>query len=265
MVTATNASRRRIRTKKKFRLARKLWRAGDPVGAVKWLAASLIGYWKPLRVVIRGHPITIRASSNDLSIALQTLCGEFAEVFARVPSSKHGLIIDAGGYLGTAAIAFGEAYPDAVIVTIEPSPENFALLLANTAAYPNIRPLNKAIGSKPGTIHLKDRGLGHAGLTVVDQPNDNASAAVIASVERITIPSILEDFGFDGIDIAKIDIEGAELDLLTSNIGWLDDTTAICVELHDRIVSGCSEAWENATAGRVNSKLEGEKFLSMAA
>ena len=265
MVTSANASRRRIRTKKKFKLARKLWHAGDPVGAVKWLAASLVGYWKPVRVVIRGHAILLRASSNDLSIALQTLCGEFAEVFARVPSSKHGLIIDAGGYLGTAAIAFGDAYPDAMVVTIEPSPENFALLVANTADYPNIRPLNKALGSKPGTIQLKDRGLGYAGLTVVDRPEDKTTAAVIASVERITIPKILDDFGFDGIDIAKIDIEGAELDLLTSNIGWIDDTTAVCVELHDSIVSGCSEAWEHATVGRVNSKLEGEKFLSMAA
>jgi FkbM family methyltransferase len=265
VVSETNAARRRIKIKKKFRLARKLWRAGDPGGATRWLAASLAGYWKPMQVGIRGHKITLRASSNDLSIALQTLCGEFAEVLEKVPALKHGLIIDAGGYLGTAAIAFAEAYPDATIVTIEPSPENFALLKVNTASYPNIRPLNKAIGSEPGTIHLKDRGLGHAGLTVVDQPKDNVSSAVIASVERITIPSILKDFGFSGIDIAKIDIEGAELDLLTSNIGWLDETTAVCVELHDRIVSGCSDAWENATAGRFNSKLEGEKFLSLAA
>ena len=56
-----------------------------------------------------------------------------------MPGLKHGLIIDAGGYLGTAAIAFSEAYPDATVVTIEPSPENFALLVQNTAAYPNIR------------------------------------------------------------------------------------------------------------------------------
>ena len=81
----------------------------------------------------------------------------------------------------------------------------------------------------------------------------------------ITIPSLLERFGGGGLDIAKIDIEGGELELLTSNLAWLDRTTAIAIELHDRIASGCTQAWQNATAGRVNSKLEGEKYLSLAA
>ena len=74
VVTEANAAAHRpISLKKKFRLARKLARAGDPVGAIKWLAASLAGNRKPMRVVIRGHAIMLRASSNDLSIALQTL------------------------------------------------------------------------------------------------------------------------------------------------------------------------------------------------
>jgi FkbM family methyltransferase len=266
VVSETNiAAHRPISRKKKFRLARKLARAGDPIGAVKWLVASLIGHRSPVHVVIRGHSIKLRPSSNDLSIALETLCGEFNEVFERVPSLKHGLIVDAGGYIGTAAIAFAAAYPEANVVTIEPSPENFALLVANTAAYPNIRPLNKALGGEPGSIELKDRGLGHAGLTIVERPDDNMTSTVLGSVEVTTIQQILEDFGCQAIDIAKIDIEGGELELLSSNLGWLDVTTAVAIELHDRIASGCSEAWEKATAGRVNSKLEGEKYLSVAA
>lgn len=265
VTAATAAARRPIKLKKKLRLARELARAGDPVGAAKWLVASMVGYWQPVRVVIRGHAIRIRASSNDLSIALQTLCGEFAEVIARVPVLKHGLIIDAGGYLGTAAIVVAEAYPDATVVTIEPSPENFALLEANTAAYPNIRALNKALGATAGLIELKDRGRGHAGLTIVETPDDNRASKTIGSVEIITITHILAEFGFAGIDIAKIDIEGGEVELLSGNLRWFDATTAVCIELHDRIVAGCSKSWDDATAGRVNSKLDGEKYLSIAA
>jgi FkbM family methyltransferase len=258
------AQHRRITRKKKFRLARRLWRLGDRVGALRWLAASLTGSWKPVRVNIRGHRIMLRASSNDLAIALETLCGEFDELFDKVPTIKHGLIIDAGGYLGTAAISFAETYPQAMVVTLEPGPENFALLSKNTAPYPNILTLNKALDRDSGVIELRDRGLGFAGLTTIDRPDDNPGSEVVATVERVTVSQLLDEFGFSGIDIFKIDIEGGERQLLSGNLSWISNTRAVCIELHDRIASGCSEAWQGATAGRRNSKLQGEKYLSMA-
>lgn len=256
--------RRPISRRKKFRLARKLARAGDPIGAVRWLVASLRDSWAPMTVRIRGHKIRLRASSNDLSIALQSLGGEYDELFERVPKLEHGLIIDAGGYIGTAAIAFAEAYPDADVVTIEPSPDNFALLTANVSAYPRIHALNRALGSRAGVVELKDRGIGFAGLTVVERADDRETRA-IGSIERTTIPAILAEQKRGGADIVKIDIEGGELDLLSGDVGWIGDARAVCIELHDRIAAGCSDAWAKATTGRNNSKLEGEKYLSLAA
>lgn len=260
----TAVIRRPISRRKKFRLARKLARAGDPIGAVRWLVASLRDSWGPMTVRIHGHKVRLRASSNDLSIALQSLAGEYDELFDRVPSLQHGLIIDAGGYIGTAAIAFAEAYPDADVVTIEPSPDNFALLIANVAPYPRIHALNRALGRHEGAVELKDRGIGFAGLTVVEQADDRETV-VIGSIERTTIPAILAEQGRQGADIVKIDIEGGELDLLSGDTGWIGDARAVCIELHDRIAAGCSDAWNKATAGRNNSKLDGEKFLSLAA
>jgi len=258
------AQRRPLPFRKKIRRAKALFRAGDPVGSAKWLWLSLRDSWGPVRVAINGHPILLRASSNDISIALENLSGEFDELIARMPELTHGLIIDAGGYLGTAAIALAEAYPAATIVTIEPSPENFALLRRNTASYANIVPCNKALGGRSGHAELKDRGYGYAGLTVSD-PTDSRLDSVIARVERVTIAELLEQFGCDGIDILKLDIEGGEVELLNGNIDWLERTGAICIELHDRIVPGCSGVWTKVTAGRRNTKLKGEKYLSLAA
>jgi FkbM family methyltransferase len=249
--------------RKLARLARKLSRAGDPIGALEWFALSLAGSNKLMRVKVGGSPIIIRASSTDLGIVLENLGGEFDEAIAYVPALKHGLIIDAGGYLGTAAIAFAEAFPDAKIVTLEPSPENFALLERNVAAYPNIHALNMAVGDEAGSLELRDRGTGFSGLTVVKDPADNPASARIVTVELTTIPTILQEFGMDGADIIKIDIEGAERELLRGNVDWLKQSSVVCIELHDRIAGGCSEAWQQATAGRINTKLEGEKFLSV--
>jgi FkbM family methyltransferase len=264
VVVSTAVIRRPISRRKKFRLAKKLARAGDPVGALRWLVASLRDSWAPMTVRIRGHRIRLRASSNDLSIALQSLCGEYDELFERVPALQHGLIIDAGGYIGTAAIAFAEAYPDADVVTIEPSPDNFALLIANVAPYPRIHALNRALGSRAGAVELKDRGIGFAGLTVVVQADDRETVA-IGSIERTTIPAILAEQKRRGADIVKIDIEGGELDLLSGDISWIGNARAVCIELHDRIAAGCSDAWSKATAGRDNGKLGGEKYLSLVA
>lgn len=252
-----------MKLKKVVRPARRLWKSGDFIGAAKWLVLGLAKSRRLMRVKVDGSSIVIRAFSTDLAIVLENLGGEFAEALAQVPASKHGLVIDAGGYLGTAAIAFAKAYPEAIVVTIEPSPENFALLERNVRPYPNIRPMNMAVGTEPGSIELKDRGTGFSGLTIVKDPADNPASQGIVTVELTTIPTILEQFGKDGADIIKIDIEGAEQELLSGNVDWLKQSSVVCIELHDRIVGGCSAAWERATAGRINTKLEGEKFMSV--
>ena len=63
---------------------------------------------------------------------------------------------------------------------------------------------------------------------------------------------LLKWSGLSKIDILKLDVEGAEKDIFESaNCGkWLDCVRQIVVELHDRIVPGCSEALEHATEGR---------------
>jgi len=160
---------------------------------------------------------------------------------------------------------FAEAYPEATIVTLEPSTENFALLRRNVAPYKNIVPLNKALAPEPGRLVLKDRGTGQWGFTLVPKPADNAASAVKEEVECTTLDQLMREFGADGIGILKLDIEGGEHALLSRNTDWIARTDAICIELHDRIVAGCSDLYRAATAGRQNTKMPGEKYLSLAA
>jgi hypothetical protein len=73
----------------------------------------------------------------------------------------------------------------------------------------------------------------------------------------------VKDFDRDGADIVKLDIEGGELAVLGGRPDWLGSVGALCVELHDRIIDGCTDAYVAATTGRDNVNLDGEKFLSL--
>ena len=61
----------------------------------------------------------------------------------------------------------------------------------------------------------------------------------------------------------KLDIEGGEQALFSAETEWIAKTEAICIELHDRIVKGCSDKFKEVTQGRQNLKMEGEKYLSL--
>ena len=247
-----NSTRKVLRT---FRIAGK---AKSP----QWLLHTLLGKRSHVQVRVFGTPITVRTSSPDLKVAVSCLGAEFDSLCSATPALEHNLIIDAGGYIGTAAISFSKRYPQAKVITLEPSAENYQLLVKNTAGFPNIIPLNKALAPEPGVLTLHDRGTGEWGFTLVGNAADRQTK-VVSEVECITVQQIMEMVGASGIDIFKIDIEGGEHALLSRNTEWIDATRSLCIELHDRIVPRCSEAWNAAVAGRKNFKLKGEKYVSV--
>jgi FkbM family methyltransferase len=124
--------------------------------------------------------------------------------------------------------------------------------------------MNAALAPDRGVSTLYDRGTGKWGFTLIEKAADRLTAP-IETVQCVTVDQIVEQIGSDGIDILKIDIEGSEHALLSRNTGWINKTTGICIELHDRIVPGCSEVWLAATEGRNNRSSLGEKHISLRA
>jgi FkbM family methyltransferase len=244
--------------------ARKLARAGRNRDGFLWFLFTSLGQQVRLRVKPHRREIVIRTNSPDLRVALSCFQGEFDQLLSAVPKLLYPLIIDAGGYIGTAAIVLAEAYPYATVVSLEPSKENFALLKRNVAPYKNIVPVNKALAPESGKRTLKDRGTGQWGFTIVSEPHDNTASAPTEEVECATIDQLMREFAVDGLGILKLDIEGGEHALMSRNTDWIARTGAICIELHDRIVPGCSGLYRQVTAGRLSLKMGGEKHLSIA-
>lgn len=82
-------------------------------------------------------------------------------------------------------------------------------------------------------------------------------------VRAITVEDILERYALQRIDLLKIDIEGAELELFSAgDLTWLDRVDCIAIELHDHFRPGCGNAFFNAmTKGTWTYRIFGEMIF----
>lgn len=236
-------------------------------GTLCFTALSALGVRRVRTMRVCGESLRLRTASHDVVVAHETLCREFEDLDEIVDRRDDGLVIDAGGYIGTAAIRLAKMFPDATVVTLEPSRENIALLRENVARYPNIVVVNCALAgdASRGTLPLRDRKSGFWGFSIVEDINDGAEAAHMYNVDLITMPQLLRRFGATRVAFMKLDIEGAEREVLNASTAWIDCIDVLAIELHERFARGCKAAFNNATLGRENhfNHGGGEKHVSV--
>lgn len=240
-----------------------LRRENSLASTLRYMLACELGERRPLQIRVSGEDVWIRPCSPDLEVARSSLGGEFSTLEHMFPRENVGLIVDAGAYIGTSALAFARMYPDAKIVGLEPSSANAELARLNTNAIPNVTIEQAALVavSESGPLTLRDRGTGDWGFTIVAKPNDRTTQE-IESVQTTTFKSVLERHGFREAMITKMDIEGGESPLMTSP-EWLGSSKVLMIELHERIVEGVTEAFWSANKDRLVFKSDGEKFVSV--
>ena len=101
-----------------------------------------------------------------------------------------------------------------------------------------IHPLQSGIWSTSTFLKVRNIGLGNWGFIVEEQKEEDND-----TFQAISINDILKIFNKSQIDILKLDVEGAEKEIFTSNYhDWLPNTRVLIVELHDRMKKDCSKA-----------------------
>jgi FkbM family methyltransferase len=170
------------------------------------------------------------------------------------------VIIDAGANIGMATLYFTAKYPDARILSIEPESSNFEILRRNCGNLPNVSLINAALWPDPGPLSIRDPQAGKWAFSVEERNGQNGGTDSVATV---TIPQILRQLGVKKIDLLKLDIEGAELELFSRGPEiWLDCVRLLVLELHDRIRPGCAQAFYTALNGRqFIQEVEGENIV----
>lgn len=194
--------------------------------------------------------IFLRPGTTDVSVLKQLLLyNEYAFLYNLGWKPKS--VLDAGANTGIAAIIFANLFPDATIVSVEPDSSNFATLQKNTAKYPNVHAENRGLWDKEAGLIINSYP-GSWGTTVKE-----VAAGAPADLQATTVSALLKKHNLTAFEYAKIDIEGAEIQVLTpdpkNDREWIKGVRLISVETHDRFAPGSRQSVINALAasGRV--------------
>lgn len=133
-------------------------------------------------------------------------------------------IIDAGANIGLSIIFFKSLFPKAIILGFEPDPRSFKILKSNIDqfGFSDIEVLQKGVWDRPATLNFFTEGA-DGGRIALETDKEN-----IIKINTIR----LKDYLNKHVDFLKIDIEGAETNVLKDCADALNNVDKIFVEYH---------------------------------
>ncbi|MBT6296362.1 MAG: FkbM family methyltransferase [Nitrospina sp.] len=176
-----------------------------------------------------------RTSSSDMTLIYEILLkSKYKSEYYLPEKLNPKIIFDIGGNIGITSIYLAKLFPDSLIYSFEPMPENFEILQKNISQYKNIRAFNYGLGSKNGSfkVYLSSDPENYGGISFYPDAHGNQEKSYI-SCEVKNVNEIINDLEVESIDLIKIDTEGAEYDILsTLKVDILRGTSWITGELH---------------------------------
>jgi len=199
-------------------------------------------------------PITLRAGTSDLDVFHQIFHDN--ELGFRL-QPRPRIIVDAGANIGLASLYLAARFPRARIVALEVDETNFALLQANTRAYRGrIEGFRRALWSNRATVTIDNPEDQPWSLRVRSAPPGSGG-----SIDALGVADLLDELGLARVDLLKLDIEGAEREVLGQEPErWIGRVGTLAVELHDRLYPGCTAALETALAGRPHRRIRSGEY-----
>jgi FkbM family methyltransferase len=203
--------------------------------------------------------VNIRFGTSDLNCLKKVfLSREYATPFDIRPK----VIVDAGANIGMATLYFATQYPAAKIFAIEPEPSNFKILQQNCSGLANVILIEAALWPIEQMVSIANPQDEKFAFTVAPSTGESPS---VDKVLTVTIQDLLKKITASRIDLLKLDIEGAELELFSNYPeAWLKKVQVIAMELHDRFRAGCSNAFYSAIVKhKFRQEVNGENIFVM--
>ncbi len=204
--------------------------------AVGWLFAK-----ERIHVRVRGidTPIAIRRHDSDIYVFRDALLRKDSDPSLDAPPR---FIIDGGANVGYTTMLYASRYPDATIVAVEPAVETAKILRRHCQSYPNVHIVEAGLWSRPCHLGVVGKDGNSFAWQVKEVSPDTPGA-----VPSVTIAGLIEDFGMESVDLLKLDIEGAELQLFSaSDLDWISRVRVLAIELHgtdaERMVESAMQA-----------------------
>ncbi len=158
------------------------------------------------------HEITIEKEYNFLSYLIK--------------DASSPVIIDVGANIGLFALYSLLLNPRAHVISVEPSADTYALLCRNKELNPGFHwdTHRYALWLKEGTVRFTNQEYSTNSSIGAEKGNEEVPA--------ITLPALIKNLIPSSIDIAKIDIEGAEEAVLCGNESVLKGIRNLIIEVH---------------------------------
>jgi len=188
------------------------------------------------------HPLYLRLNSSDISVFRQVFLAREYGIVDSVAIGR-GVVIDGGANIGLTSVFLADLHPEAAIYAIEPDESNFKLLELNTSRYPNIHCIRGALWGSDTTVRIAGDAPEWAFQV---QPTE---AGGQDSIPAYRIRTLMQERGLTHAALLKLDVEGAEWEILEDSASWLELVENIVIELHETLRPGCTALFSRATPG----------------
>ena len=159
----------------------------DAISSLKWKVYPLLVRFCPRLAIFLHEPESTRAFWDAIASGM--------------------IVVDGGANMGGySLLASQRAGAEGRVFAFEPDPNNYARLVKQIGHSTNVQPVQKAIAAASGESLLFLDSF-HAGHTLVDGRVGERGI----SVGVTSLDDFVRDHSLPGIDVVKLDIEGAEL------------------------------------------------------
>ena len=201
----------------------------------RWILQRPSGRLRRLELRGLGSPRTVYLSDYG---ELQVLRDIVLDEEYALPAGDARTVLDLGANIGLASAWFRARYPDARVIAVEPDPETFAKLERNLGGEDGVTLVQGAVAGESGEVEL----FRPAGYSIASSLGSAAEpGAETARVRAWSLDDLCREHGIDELDLLKIDVEGAELDVLEGFSG-LGRVRTIVGEVHPRLMGKSAEA-----------------------
>ncbi len=154
--------------------------------------------------------LTVRVNTSDILVIWEIWKAKIYDD-ARFPIHAEDVVVDIGGHIGGFAIRAAKLATHGQVFVYEASSKNYTLLEKN-------RQLNNA-----DNLHIHNKAVSHqTGEMKFYIPSENGALgslmqetdSPVETVQATTLTDIVQDNNLKQIDYLKVDVEGAEYDIL---------------------------------------------------
>lgn len=167
---------------------------------------------------------------------------DLSHPFTKLPLNREEvkMVVDVGAFEGYYALAAAQSYPNAQIIAIEPSLKNKTILEANVGKHSGrVKVVHSAVSDSFGLGILNITSTGAANSLYQQtaehsRQNPHVTQVATEQVPIMTLDAILAANSHSGnkqIDVLKIDVEGAEINVLRGGLESLERTRFAIIEV----------------------------------